>query len=303
MHLIILEYKIWFRLKDNHWRYLMKKTITIHKGFIVSTFFTLFIFVLFLLYMNSRNGSATDIDNFTKATTTSNTKIETTSNADTDTVEQTSVNINELPFAERKKLANLKANHPFFIRVNKPNNYAVVYAMDKDNHYTIPYKAFVCSVGKFDENTPTGVFKISDRYVWRNMVDGSYAQYAMRIHGHIMLHSVPYTSMSKDSLEYWEYNKLGKAASLGCIRFTVADIKWIYDNCPEGTGVIIEDKKDQKCPLPIKKPKRIRAKSKNRGWDPTDPDKNNPWKKKSKRAKGLKKKNNIGNTNVNNKSK
>ncbi len=66
------------------------------------------------------------------------------------------------------------------------------------------------------------------------MVDNTYAQYAVRIQGQIMLHSVPYTSPESDALEYWEYNKLGNVASLGCVRFQVADIKWIYDNCPEG---------------------------------------------------------------------
>ena len=59
---------------------------------------------------------------------------------------------------------------------------------------------------------------------------------------------------------------------------TVKDVKWIYDNCPVGTKVKIYD---GNIPSGITKPAvpKIPADSPNKGWDPTDPDKNNPWKK------------------------
>ena len=34
---------------------------------------------------------------------------------------------------------------------------------------------------------------------------------------------------------------LGHRASHGCIRMKVKEVKWIYDNCPEGTTVVIQD--------------------------------------------------------------
>lgn len=52
----------------------------------------------------------------------------------------------------------------------------------------------MCSVGKDVKDTPTGSFKTSDYYPWRLMVDGSYAQYAIRINGSIMLLYFPYYS-------------------------------------------------------------------------------------------------------------
>ncbi|MBD9219942.1 MAG: murein L,D-transpeptidase, partial [Clostridiales bacterium] len=102
--------------------------------------------------------------------------------------------------------------------------------------------------------------------------------YATRITGHILFHSVPYFTPNKDDLEYEEYNKLGTVASMGCIRLTVKDVKWIYDNCPEGTVVRMyaSSKKE-----PLEKPIPINIDVDNeelRGWDPTDPDENNPWK-------------------------
>ena len=161
---------------------------------------------------------------------------ETTTNFET-TVAQTTVP--ETTTVNYKKLINFKAEHPFYIKVNKKENFAIVYGIDKKGKYSVPYKAFVCSTGREDDFTPNGTFTVSEKYRWRLMVDNTYAQYAVRIQGQIMLHSVPYTSPESDALEYWEYNKLGNVASLGCVRFQVADIKWIYDNCPEGTKVKI----------------------------------------------------------------
>ena len=177
-----------------------------------------------------------------------------------------------------KKLINFKAKHPFLVRINRAENFTVIYGLDKNGHYSVPYKAFWCSTGRNPEDTPLGVFKMSERYRWRLMVDGSYAQYAIRINGEIMLHSIPYLNASSDSLETWEYNKLGKPASLGCIRFKAGVIKWIYDHCEEGTTVVVYDEPGETSPIELKKLEKIKQSNKNAGWDPTDPDENNPWK-------------------------
>ncbi|MBP3391883.1 MAG: L,D-transpeptidase [Clostridia bacterium] len=45
-----------------------------------------------------------------------------------------------------------------------------------------------------------------------------------------LFHSVPYKKIDRNALKTEEWNKLGKPASNGCIRMTVADAKWIYDH-------------------------------------------------------------------------
>jgi len=104
-----------------------------------------------------------------------------------------------------------------------------------------------------------------------------YGKYACRITGHILFHSVPYEKKDKSTLEWWEYDKLGTKASLGCIRLTVQDAKWIYDNCVPGTKIEFYSSSN---PGPLGKPKaqKISGAESVRNWDPTDPDKNNPWK-------------------------
>ena len=115
-------------------------------------------------------------------------------------------------------------------------------------------------------------------YQWRLLAGPCYGQYATRIWDAYLFHSVPYYTQHKDDLEYVEFNKLGTQASLGCIRLMVVDVKWIFDNCPIGTQVVIYD--DAENPGPMGKPGTIYIDPDDetyRGWDPTDPDTSNPW--------------------------
>ena len=63
-----------------------------------------------------------------------------------------------------------------------------------------------------------------------------------------------------------DYNKLGQAASHGCVRLCVADARWIYYNCPIGTKVVISDKEA----TPLGKPAVVKMKAGTVGKDPTD---------------------------------
>lgn len=174
-----------------------------------------------------------------------------------------------------EKAPAVQTSSPYLIKVNRTQNLVTVYKKDSAGEYTKPYRAMVCSVGK-SGNTPCGTFATTDRYTWRLLEGNVYGQYATRITGHILFHSVPYYTKNKSDLESEEYNKLGSAASLGCIRLSVKDAKWIYDNCPKNTAVVIYD---SELPEPLEKPKplKIDPGDSRRGWDPTDPDPKNPW--------------------------
>ena len=90
--------------------------------------------------------------------------------------------------------------------------------------------------------------------------------------------SVPYSKQDNSTLLYRSYNKLGNAASHGCVRLTTADAKWIYDCCPLGTTVMIYDSWGGTV-LPKPSAVKISASDGRRGWDPTDPDPANPWRR------------------------
>ena len=177
----------------------------------------------------------------------------------------------EARLAEEARIAAL----PYLIRVNRLANCVTIYSKDSTGQYTIPIKAMVCSVG-LDDGTPLENGQITDKYDWRLLFGNVYGQYAVRFNGHIMFHSVPYMATSKDSLKEGQYNLLGQPASQGCIRLSVADSKWIYDNCDRGTKVEVYDDVN---PGPLGKPASIQIDpfSAYKGWDPTDPDPANPW--------------------------
>lgn len=163
----------------------------------------------------------------------------------------------------------------YYIKVNRQANCVTIYTQDEDGAYTIPVKAMVCSVG-VDNRTPLGIGKITDKYQWRLLFGNTYGHYSVRFNGHILFHSVPYMATSNDTLKEGQFNLLGQPASLGCIRLCVADAKWIYDNCGKGTVVEVYDSPD---PGPLGKPSmpQISSDSPYKGWDPTDPNEENPW--------------------------
>ena len=79
----------------------------------------------------------------------------------------------------------------YYIRINRKQNCVTIYTQDEEGEYTVPYKAMVCSTGLYNA-TPRGTYQISTKYLWRELYGGVYGQYATRIHGGILFHSVPY---------------------------------------------------------------------------------------------------------------
>lgn len=172
---------------------------------------------------------------------------------------------------------------PYHIKVNKQMNTVTIYEAGKKGSYKKAVKAMVCSAGR---DTPLGTYKTSDKYYRKAMIHDVWAQYATRITGKILFHSVPYDTHEKDTLVTSYYNQLGGIASAGCIRLSVEDAKWLIENCPAGTTVEIYNSSD---PGPLGKPTPIRIPA-NCRWDPTDPDDRNPWKSDKTAIIGVKNK-------------
>ena len=164
-------------------------------------------------------------------------------------------------------------SRPYSIDVVKNQNVVVVYGKDEAGDYSMPVKIFLCSTGRW---TPSGTWSLGYKFPWRSLFGGVYGQYAIIISGNYLFHSVPYSRMAKDRLETEEYNKLGTTASMGCVRLAAADCKWIYDHCPSGTRVHMYNSDDE-LPLPRPELEPIDENDPRAGWDPTDPDPENPW--------------------------
>ena len=163
----------------------------------------------------------------------------------------------------------------YYIEIIRNENLVIVYNLDETGKYNTINQVFNCSVGK-DNKTPLGTFTTSKGFRWGSLVGGHYAQYSTRIINGILFHSVPYLKKDASTLDWEEFNKLGTPASLGCIRMTVHDVKWIFDNIPENTVVYIHD---GSIPEGINKPDLIKIDENSNylGWDPTDPSELNPY--------------------------
>lgn len=188
----------------------------------------------------------------------------------------------------QKAAAAEKKDYPYLIRINRYHNTITVYAKDEKGSFCVPVKAFICSTGQKGTQTALGTFQTKAKYRWKALMGDVWGQYSTRIVGGILFHSVYYYEYKNPgTLAINEYNKLGSPASHGCIRMTVGDAKWIYDNCPVGTTVNIYD--DSNSPGPLGKPETIKL-PKSIRWDPTDPSSNNPYNDKKPKLLGIKKK-------------
>lgn len=209
-------------------------------------------------------------------------------------VDVTKNEINENTIVENNVIDNNVANNTTSQNNNKTNNSGTtkyklevnctanvvnVYEQDENGEYTKCVKVMLCSIGSATPHSGTYSLKKygGASWRWRALFGNVYGQYATQITGNILFHSVPYTKPNNSDLEYWEYDKLGTAASMGCVRLTVQNAKWIWDNCAAGTKVRFYDDSN---PGPLGKPAeaKISWNEECRNWDPTDPDQNNPWK-------------------------
>lgn len=133
---------------------------------------------------------------------------------------------------------------PFAVTVDVRNQVVTVYTRDDNGQYTVPVRQMLCSSGTTKNPSDVGDWVLNGRKAnwctfpqWGN----TYARYWTRINSSIAFHSVIYTAVNNKSVKVSSYKALGKRASHGCIRLTVADAKWVYDNVGAGTVVTIRE--------------------------------------------------------------
>ena len=101
--------------------------------------------------------------------------------------------------------------------------------------------SFVVSTGILDgeANTPLGDYVIEnergENFFAAAFGEGANYWVSFKDHGIYLFHSVP-TDENGDYIVS-EAEKLGKPASHGCVRMSVPDAKWFYENIPTGTPV------------------------------------------------------------------
>ena len=134
---------------------------------------------------------------------------------------------------------------PYAIEVDVNNQLVKIWAYNEETRdHTDLIKCFLCSSGTKSHPSAPGTYILSGRKArWCEFPKwgGGKAQYWVKIDDDIAFHSVIYSSYNEMALNVSSFNALGRRASHGCIRLTVADAKWIYFNCGAGTVVTIRE--------------------------------------------------------------
>lgn len=158
------------------------------------------------------------------------------------------------------------------ISIDLTNQICTVYGVYSDGSLKGIMSEFVSTARK-GKTTPIGNFKIQGasgglkaKYRTCKLSGGkTYAEYACRFKGAKMMHGVPYKTRNTKGYVYKnEFNKLGSVASAGCVRMPIKMARFIYNNCPIGTPVVVF--KGKAGNYPMGKPKKYTATS---NVDPT----------------------------------
>ncbi len=134
-----------------------------------------------------------------------------------------------------------KALKPYMLKVSTEDQRVYAYGLDDNNEYTVLVRTMKCSTGKNATPTPKGTYQSTTgpgaRWHYFKKYN-CWAQYAYYIEGDIMFHSVLYNQ--KDGpVTRSSVNNLGRKASHGCVRLSVEDAKWIWQNCPAKTKIVV----------------------------------------------------------------
>lgn len=130
----------------------------------------------------------------------------------------------------------------YMLEINVAKQRVYAYTYDENDEYTILVRTMVCSTGTRDNPTPYGTYTNTARGGrWHYFEKWDcWAQYAFYIQGDIMFHSVLYSEQDESTLSRGSLNNLGRRASHGCVRLSVADAKWIWSNCESHTTVVVD---------------------------------------------------------------
>lgn len=128
----------------------------------------------------------------------------------------------------------------YTIVVDLTNKVVTVYERTDGDQYGSIARQCLCTIGADGTETPEGTWRLNDRrrrFGYFAEFD-CYAQYWVNVVGGIYFHSILYTKPVEGYFTRASYNNIGNAASHGCIRLLVEDVRWIYYNCPPGTLVV-----------------------------------------------------------------
>lgn len=137
------------------------------------------------------------------------------------------------------KMRNLVRNESsptqYIILVDRAAHRVGIFRGSKGNWQDVQY--YQCCVGKPSTPTVSGTFYVGSKGKYFDTGSRGRCWYYTQITGNYLFHSVIYDRQNtpKRIID----NSMDKAVSHGCVRLDIDHAKWIYDNIPRNTKVII----------------------------------------------------------------
>ena len=131
-----------------------------------------------------------------------------------------------------KRANSQSSNTNWLILVDTRANKVAIYRGSKGNWAEQKY--WSCTTGAAGSPTVKGSFTVQSKGL--AFGSGYTCWYYTQFYGNYLFHSILYNPGSKTSVQD---GRLGINASHGCVRLSLANAKWIYDNIPRGTKVYV----------------------------------------------------------------
>ena len=168
----------------------------------------------------------------------------------------------------------VELDFPYYIEVDRGQHVVRVYTVDENGEYSILARTMICTTDLYASKPGDGLYRMDGQKIrWGSSLLGeNQFQYATRICGKLLFHSINYSLQYPDMIKPESYATLGTAGSEGSVLLLAADAKWIYDNVPAGTPVrYLSTAPDSALLASLAAPALGKS-----GYDPTDPRDNNP---------------------------
>lgn len=134
-----------------------------------------------------------------------------------------------------KKIQPYTSSTRYMIIVRLSEHKVRVYSGGKNKWNRI--HTFRCTTGASSTPTVRGTFSVGAKGRYFNTGTSARCWYYTQFHGNYLFHSVIYDRSA--SPRHVVDGRLGISASHGCVRLALSNAKWIYNNIPRGTKVVI----------------------------------------------------------------
>ena len=140
------------------------------------------------------------------------------------------------PLAKMQSVANNQASSTNYIMIVDRSAHRVGVFKGRKNSWT-NVKYYKCCVGKPSTPTISGTYTVGSKGKYFDTGTKGRCWYYTQISGNYLFHSVIYDR--QPSPKKIIDNSMDAAVSHGCVRLDLENAKWIYDNIPKNTKVII----------------------------------------------------------------